>query len=94
MLQPLPQLVSVTLPNIIRGVRVACLPNMIQTRVTKGDDAQEVVKRVEGGPPAEVRMLRWVIVSLENPVGWYFRDDVFLCLIVWWEVDSWRQGRR
>ena len=72
---------------------MAQLPNVMQTRVTQADDAEEVVKEVEGRPPAEVQMLHWVIVSLENPVGWHFGDEISLGLIVEWGVGSWRRDR-
>jgi hypothetical protein len=38
--------------------------------MTEADGAEEVVEEVEEWPPAEVLMLRWVSISLEDPVGW------------------------
>jgi len=50
--------------------------------MTHAEDAEEVVEVVDGRPLAEVLMLRWVSVSLENPVGWYLRNGFFLHLVV------------
>ena len=54
----------------------------MQTCMTHADDVEEVMEVVHGRPPAEVLMLRWVSVSLENPVGWYLRNGFFLRLVV------------
>ena len=57
MCQPLPLHISPMLPNFIRAVRVAHLPNLRQARVTKADGAEEVVEEVGDWPPAKVRMV-------------------------------------
>jgi len=86
MLQPLPQRISPGPPNFIRTARVAHLPNVMQTRVTQADDAEEVVEEMEERPPTEVRVLQWMFVSLENPVRWYFRNGISLCMVVGYEA--------
>ena len=75
-------------PNFIRAVRVAHLPNLMQAPMTKADGTEEVVEEVEERPPAEVRMLRWVSVSLENPVGWYLRNGIFRNLVAALDASS------
>jgi hypothetical protein len=49
--------------------------------MTQADDAEEVMEEVDERPPTEVRVLRWVSVSLENPVGWYLGEAVFPCTL-------------
>ena len=82
MLQSLPQFVPPLLPDIIRAARITYLPNIMQTRTAKGDDAKEVVEEMCERMPAEVCMFRRVLVSLENPVGWYLGNLNFLLLVV------------
>lgn len=60
---------------------MADLPNLMQTRIAKRNDTEEVVEEVGERPPAEVVML--LSVSFENPLGWYL---VLMCLVVGFEV--------
>jgi hypothetical protein len=71
MLQSRPHRISPALPNFSRAPLVGHLPNIMQTGMTQADDTEEVVEEVEERPPTEVRVPRWVSVSLENPVGRY-----------------------
>jgi hypothetical protein len=82
MLQPLPQRVPPSLPNLNRTIRMSYFPDSMQTRMSKANDAEEVVEEMCERTPAEVRMLRWMIVSLENPVRWDFRNKIPLRLVV------------
>ena len=57
MLQPLPQQVSPSLPNLIRSVRMCFLPDGMQTGVTKANGTEEVVEEMQEWTPTEVRMV-------------------------------------
>ena len=53
--------------------------------MAEANGTKEVVEEVRERPPAEVRMPWWVVVSLENPVGWHIGNEILLGLVVaWW----------
>ena len=90
MLQPLPLPVPPILPKFNWTVRVRLLPDGLQTRMAKANGTEEVVEEVRERTPAEVRMFWWVVFPLENPVGWYLWNVIFLRFVVRW----WMRSRR
>jgi hypothetical protein len=54
--------------------------------MTETNGTEEVVEEVGEWTPAEVRMLRWMIVPLETPMGWNLRNVIFLRLVVAYQV--------
>lgn len=67
------------LPNFNRAAWITGPPNVMQARMSQTDDAEEMMEAVGQGVPAEVVVVRRVVLSLKNPVGWYLGNISDLC---------------